>query len=89
VYGFPMTASYKAMYQLAIDKTSGQFKAPFNTIANDSTTATPKDTERRGRLAVQDHRSFLTPGSAIGFAESSARVWGCCDSETRSAFRVQ
>jgi hypothetical protein len=44
IYGFPMIAGYKAMYEMAIDKSSSQFKAPFNTIANDSTTATPKDT---------------------------------------------
>jgi hypothetical protein len=44
VYGFPMIAGYKAMYQFAIDKTNSQFKAPFNQIWNDSKTFTPKDT---------------------------------------------
>ena len=44
IYGFPMIAAYKAMYQFAIDKSNSQFKAPFNQIWNDSKTFTPKDT---------------------------------------------
>jgi hypothetical protein len=44
VYGFPMIAAYKAMYQFNVDKSSSQFKAPFNTIWNDSHVFTPKDT---------------------------------------------
>ena len=44
VYGFPMIAGYKAMYQFAIDKSNSQYKAPFNQIWNDSKTFTPKDT---------------------------------------------
>jgi hypothetical protein len=44
VYGFPMIAAYKAMYEFAIDKSNSQYKAPFNVIWNDSKTFTPKDT---------------------------------------------
>ena len=44
IYGFPMIAGYKAMYQFAIDKSNSQYKAPFNSIWNDSKTFTPKDT---------------------------------------------
>jgi hypothetical protein len=44
IYGFPMIAAYKAMYQFSIDKSNSQFKAPFNQIWNDSKTFTPKDT---------------------------------------------
>jgi hypothetical protein len=44
IYGFPMIAAYKAMYQFNINKESGQYKAPFNAIWNDSDVATPKDT---------------------------------------------
>lgn len=44
VYGFPMVAAYKAMVEFNIDKSSGQFKAPFNQIWNDSSTFTSKDT---------------------------------------------
>jgi hypothetical protein len=44
IYGFPMIAAYKAMYQFAIDKSNSQYKAPFNQIWNASKTFTPKDT---------------------------------------------
>jgi hypothetical protein len=44
VYGFPMVAAYKAMYQFNVDKSSGQFKTGFNEIWNDAQTFTPKDT---------------------------------------------
>ena len=44
VYGFPMIAAYKAMYEFTIDKSNSQFKAPFNQLWNDSKTFTPKDT---------------------------------------------
>jgi hypothetical protein len=35
VYGFPMIAAYKAMYQFNVDKTNSQYKTPFNQIWND------------------------------------------------------
>lgn len=38
IYGFPMIAGYKAMYEMAIDKTNSQFKAPFNQVWNDTAT---------------------------------------------------
>ncbi len=44
VYGFPMIAAYKAMYEFNVDKSSPQFKVGFNAIWNDSKTFTPKDT---------------------------------------------
>jgi hypothetical protein len=44
VYAFPMIAAYKALYQFNVDKTSSQYKGPFNTIANDSQVFTYKDT---------------------------------------------
>ncbi len=44
VYGFPMIAAYKAMYQFNVDKSNSQYKGPFNTIVSDSQTFTPKDT---------------------------------------------
>ncbi len=28
IYGFPMIAAYKAMYQFNVDKTNSQYKAP-------------------------------------------------------------
>src|SRR5262245_29000365 len=44
IYGFPMIAAYKAMYEFNVDKTNSQYKAPFNEIWNDSKVFTPKDT---------------------------------------------
>lgn len=44
IYGFPMVAAYKAMYEFNVDKSSPQYKTPFNAIWNDSQTFTPKDT---------------------------------------------
>jgi hypothetical protein len=44
VYGFPMIASYKAMYQFFIDKTSSQYKGPLNELFNEARVFTPKDT---------------------------------------------
>jgi hypothetical protein len=44
IYGFPMVAAYKAMYEFNVDKSSSQYKAPFNQIWNDAQTFTPKDT---------------------------------------------
>ena len=44
IYGFPMVANYKALYEFTIDKKSGQYKAPFNQIANEARVFTPKDT---------------------------------------------
>ena len=44
IYGFPMVMNYGVMYAYAIDKNSGQFKAPFNQIFNEARVFTPKDT---------------------------------------------
>src|SRR5262245_59471535 len=44
IYGCPMIAAYKAMWEFNIDKSSGQFKAGFNEIWNDAQVFTPKDT---------------------------------------------
>jgi hypothetical protein len=44
IYGFPMIAAYKALYQFNVDKASGQYKGAFNTIINDSQVFTYKDT---------------------------------------------
>lgn len=44
IYGFPIIANYKTMYEFAVDKSSSQFKAPFNQIFNYSKTSSPADT---------------------------------------------
>lgn len=44
LYGLPMVMMYSIMNEYAIDKDSGQFKAPFNTIKNEPKVYTPADT---------------------------------------------
>ena len=44
VYGLPIVMNYAVMQEFAVDKDSGQFKAPFNTIWNDAAVFTYKDT---------------------------------------------
>ncbi len=44
IYGFPMIAAYKAMYEFNVNRASPQFKGGFNQIWNDAKTFTPKDT---------------------------------------------
>jgi hypothetical protein len=44
IYGLPIVMNYAVMQEFAVDKDSGQFKAPFNTIYNDAAVLTYKDT---------------------------------------------
>ena len=44
IYGLPIVMNYAVMYQYAIDKNSGQFKAPFNEIKNEARVFTYEDT---------------------------------------------
>ncbi len=44
IYGFPMLMNYGVMHAYFIDKNSGQYKAPFNTIYNEARVFTYKDT---------------------------------------------
>lgn len=44
VYGLPIVMNYAVMYEYAIDRDSGQFKAPFNQILNEARVFTYKDT---------------------------------------------
>ena len=44
IYGLPIVMNYAVMQEFAVDKDSGQFKAPFNTIWNDAAVFTYKDT---------------------------------------------
>jgi hypothetical protein len=43
IYGFPMAANYLTMYKQAIDTTSPDYRAPFNTLSNSKNVATPED----------------------------------------------
>ena len=44
IYGLPIVMNYGVMYEYAVDKNSGQFKAPFNQIKNEPRVFTYKDT---------------------------------------------
>lgn len=44
IYGLPIVMNYGVMYEYAVDRSSKQFKAPFNQIKNDSNVYTYKDT---------------------------------------------
>jgi hypothetical protein len=44
IYGLPIVMNYAVMQEFAVDKNSGQFKAPFNTMYNDAAVFTYKDT---------------------------------------------
>jgi hypothetical protein len=44
IYGLPIVMNYAVMYEYAVDRNSGQFKAPFNQIKNEGNVFTYKDT---------------------------------------------
>jgi hypothetical protein len=44
IYGLPLVMNYAVMHEFAVDRNSGQFKAPFNEINNQHRVATPEDT---------------------------------------------
>lgn len=44
IYGLPIVMNYAVMYDYAIGRDSGQFKAPFNHISNEARVFTYKDT---------------------------------------------
>lgn len=44
IYGLPIVMNYAVMYEYAVDRDSGQFKAPFNEILNEARVFTYKDT---------------------------------------------
>jgi hypothetical protein len=44
IYGLPLVMMYAVMQEFAVDRKSGQFKAPFNKIYNAHHVATPEDT---------------------------------------------
>ena len=44
IYGLPIVMNYAVMYEYAVDRSSGQFKAPFNEISNEARVYTYEDT---------------------------------------------
>ena len=43
LYAFPMAANYQTLYKQAIDTSSHDYRAPFNSLTNASSVATPED----------------------------------------------
>jgi hypothetical protein len=43
IYGFPMVANYQTLYKQALDKTSHDYRGPFNVLTSSSNVATPDD----------------------------------------------
>lgn len=44
IYGLPIVMAYGIMYEYAVDKSSGQYKAPLNTLFNEARVYTYEDT---------------------------------------------
>lgn len=44
IFGLPIVTNYAVMYEFCVDKTSGQYKGPFNTISNEHRVFTYEDT---------------------------------------------
>jgi len=44
IYGLPIVMNYAVMNEFTVDKNSGQYKAPFNTISNEARVFTYQDT---------------------------------------------
>ena len=44
IYGLPIVMNYATMYEFVVDKDSGQYKGPFNQIANEARVFTWEDT---------------------------------------------
>jgi hypothetical protein len=44
IYGLPLVMNYGVQYEFTVDKNSGQFKAPLNTLFNERRVFTPEDT---------------------------------------------
>src|SRR5580692_420878 len=44
IFGLPIVMNYGIMYEYAVDRSSGQFKAPFNALKNEPNVFTYKDT---------------------------------------------
>jgi hypothetical protein len=62
IYGFPMLMNYAVMREYFVDRNSGQYKAPFNTIYNEARVFTPKDT------------AIVTPNSDTPYSRAT-RTW--------------
>jgi hypothetical protein len=60
IYGLPIVMNYAVMYEYAVDRDSGQFKAPFNEIKNEARVFTYKDT---AIVTPNSDTAIVTPNS--------------------------
>ena len=67
IYGLPIVMNYGVMYEYAVDRNSGQFKAPFNQIKNEPNVFTYKDTA--DRHPEQRHAVFVRVDGPAGGAD--------------------
>ena len=82
VYGFPMVMNYAVFYEYFVDKSSPEYKAPFNQLYNTARVYTPKDT------AIVTPNSD-TPYSFVGHGPAGRAVRGVQsgDREVRATSR--
>src|SRR4029450_4582051 len=83
IYGFPMVMNYAVLYEYFVDKSSPEYKAPFNQLYNTARVYTPKDT------AIVTPNSD-TPSSFVGM-DLRAEPFVVCNPEIEKSryFSVQ
>ena len=59
IYGLPIVMNYAVMYEYAVDRNSGQFKAPFNQINSEARVFTYKTRPSLRRTAIPPIPSCL------------------------------
>ena len=62
IYGFPLVDSYRIQYSYFVDRSSPEFKAPWNTLSNNARVYTPDD------------KAIQTPNSDTPLLILSARI---------------
>ena len=83
IYGLPIVMNYGVMYGFVVDKSSPEYKAPFNTISNEARVFTYKDT------------TVVTPNSDTPYSmlwldlRAEPMVISVPDVETKRYFSVQ
>ena len=93
IYGLPIVMNYAVMYEYAVDRNSGQFKAPFNQLKNEPNVFTYKDTaiptpnktpSRRASPWRPAWPSGLNAASKYAFTQAVPRGWADRFRATRS-----
>ena len=53
IYGLPIVMNYAVMYEYCVDKDSGQYKGPFNQIANEAVSSPTRIRQSSRRTATR------------------------------------